>query len=384
MSREPRTTTLLTGATGFLGQFLLRDLLQKGRRVVALVRCDAAEGLRRVANLLRPLGIDADDEIRAGNLLTVSGGLPDRLPQPDWGQTDEVVHCAASLQLFQNGDLDPFQTNVDGTRALLDWADQNGVACFHAVSSAYVCGMNTGLIRESFHQPEPQFQTDYERSKWLGERELARWAERPGRVLTVYRPSFVVGETNSGYTTQYFGFYQLARLVSMLKQCNGHSPNGDDTYVSVRIPLQPDRCHNLVPVDFAARLICEAVINRALHGRIYHICDPKPPSNDFWKRCFEECFHLHGGYFVDPRAGGGARSPEEAMLWDQLAVLVPRLHHTPQFDQRNTAEIMRSANLSYPAFNRDGVRRLLDYAVSTGWGKKSAGGEAAGTAHPRA
>ena len=370
MIRDPRPTTLLTGATGFLGQFLLRDLLKKGRRVIALVRSEPADGLRRVADLLRPLGVNVDEAVRAGNLLVVSGGLPGRLPEPDWGQTDEIVHCAASLQLFQNGDLDPFQTNVDGTRALLDWADQNGVTRFHAVSSAYVCGMNTGLIYESFHEPEPSFQTDYERSKWLGERELARWAERPGRVLTVYRPSFVVGETNSGYTTQYFGFYQLARLVSMLKQCNGHSPNGDDTYVSVRIPLQPDRCHNLVPVDFASRLICEAVANPALHGRIYHICDPRPPNNDFWKRCFEECFHLHGGYFVDPRAGGGARSAEEAMLWDQLDVLVPRLHHTPQFDQRNTTEIMRSANLSYPAFNHDRVRRLLDYAVSTGWGKK--------------
>ncbi len=371
MTETAHPTTLLTGATGFLGHMLLRDLLGTGRRVVLLLRPPLHESLTRLRGLMSHVGVDLDAAMTEGRILAIEGGLPGELPAADWGRTDEIVHCAASLQLFLNGTRDPFETNVDGSLALLDWAARRDVPTLHLVSTAYVCGMNTGLIREALHDPRPEFQTDYEHSKWQAERLFADWAERRGASLTIWRPSFVVGDSQTGYTTQYFGFYQLARLVGMLRRQNGEPRSDDDTYVPLRIPLQPEGRHNVVSVDFASRMIAEGVADPAWHGRIYHVTDPDPPINDFWKRCFEEFFHLHGGYFVDPREVNGARSPEEAMLWEQLDVLVPRLHHTPQFDQTNARALMAARELPFPSLNRERVLRLLEYAVRTGWGKRN-------------
>lgn len=387
MTDHQRPTTLLTGATGFLGHFILRELLARGRRVVVLVRPPAAESVRRLAAMMAPIGVDLAERIEHGDVVAAAGGLPGPLPEPDWGRTDEVLHCAASLQLFTNGTNDPFTTNVDGVKALIEWVERHSVRRFHGVSTAYVCGMNRGLVAEVLHSPQPEFQTHYEHSKWIAEWELSRWRERTGGSLTIFRPSFVVGDSETGYTTQFGGFYQLARLVSMLHRHNGTLPiapaqpgsngngkiggNGDDVYVPLRIPLEPEARHNVVPVDFTAKMIAVGVTNPQFHDGIYHLADPDPPTNEFWKKCFEVAFHLHGGYFVDPRTTNGARSPEEAMLWEQIDVLVPRLRHTPQFCTRNAQRLMESAGMDYPTLNRQRVSNLLSYAAESEWGRRS-------------
>lgn len=392
MNEHHRPTTLLTGATGFLGQFILRELLRRGRRVVVLLRTPLSESSRRLSALMSGIGEDLSERMKRGEVLMVEGGLPAPLPDPDWGRTDDILHCAASLRLFTNGTNDPFTTNVEGARALIEWAERNQVSSIHAVSTAYVCGMNEGLIAEAPHAPQPEFQTHYEHSKWIAESEFQSWRQRTGGTLTIFRPSFVVGDSETGYTTQFGGFYQLARLVSMLKRrdddrCNGNgdalaagrmersdadSDGDDETYVPLRIPLQPDARHNVVPVDYSARLIAAGVVDPRFHGSIYHVADPDPPTNDFWKKCFEVAFHLHGGYFVDPRTTNGARSPEEAMLWEQIDVLVPRLRHTPRFCTRNAQCLARAAGLTYPALSTSRVLSLLRYAVESEWGKRSA------------
>lgn len=373
MTAQSLQTTFLTGATGFLGHFVLRELLCRGRRVVVLLRPGLDASLERLAGLMRPLEIDVAEQIDAGRLVAAEGTLPDGLPDPAWGETDDILSCAASLQLFTNGSNDPFRTNVEGTQALIGWAQRNGVTNIHAVSTAYVCGMSTGRIGEAFHTPEPDFQTDYERSKWQAERELSRWGESAGRSLTIHRPSFVIGESTTGYTTQYGGFYQFARLVSMLNEQNGHAAANSDRHVPLRIPLDPSGCQNLVPVDYVARMIAACVCAPAMHGRIYHLTDPQPPTIDFWKGCFEDCFHVHGGFFVDPRNCDGARSTEEAMVWEQIDVLLPRLRHTVEFDQTNALRLMDACGVAFPSLNRDRAVRILNYAASTAWGKRSNG-----------
>src|SRR6266404_5319346 len=138
MTHQNVPTTFLPGASGFLGHYCLRDLLRRGRRVVAMLR-----------------------------------------PQDDG---------------------EPDRTNIAGTQAIIDWATHHGVNQIHAVSTAYTCGWNGGTIREALHHPSPAFQTDYERTKWQAEIMLSRWAETPGRVLTILRPSLLIGDSESGHT----------------------------------------------------------------------------------------------------------------------------------------------------------------------------------------
>jgi nucleoside-diphosphate-sugar epimerase len=373
MSEDLSAPILMTGATGFLGHYVLRDLLNQNQSVIAVLRPDLAETSERLRTIMSQVGLDIAPAIESGLLRLVEGSIPESLPEPAWGRTASVLNCAASLQLFSNDNGDPFRTNVEGTKAIIDWAERHGVRDIHAVSTAYTCGWNSGTIREEFHHPMPEFQTDYERSKWTAESLLQEWSAQPGHTLTVYRPSFLIGDSNTGYTTQFAGFYQFARLVSVLKTQFHQPNNGTRTYIPLRIPGRPHDKQNIVPVDFVGRLIAEVVVRPQFHGRIYHLTNPVPPTNDMMKRVYEDYFGLHGGYFAEPSEVLGKCSSAESLLWNQYDLLTPRVVHTPIFDVTNTREIMAQASIAFPELNSDRIFMMFDYAASQNWGRRTNG-----------
>lgn len=373
MKAQDRQTYFMTGATGFLGQFILRDLLVRQQRIIAMLRPPVAESTQRLCSQMQDMGTDVRAYLDNGQLVPVEGSLPDGLPACDWGHTDAVIHCAATLQLFANGNGEPFTTNTAGTQAVLAWATRYGIRRVHAVSTAYTCGWNSGTIPEQYHQPEPQFQTDYEKSKWLAEELLADWASAPRNILTVCRPSFLIGDSQTGYTCQYAGFYQFARLVSVLKRQYHDPGNGDRTYIPLRIPGRPDDRQNIVPVDFASRMTAEIILNPRFHGRVYHLTNPQGPTNDMMKRCYEDYFGLYGGYFADPQEVIGKCSQAESLLWDQYHLLTPRVVHTPHFDVSNTREVMAATQVEFPPLTPEHIFMLFDFAAARDWGRQPAG-----------
>ncbi len=366
-------TTLFAGATGFLGQYVLRDLLRKGERIVAIVRPPLEDSRARLEVMLREIGIEMSDFEARERLVVVPGSLPDDIPEPTWGRTDAVLNCAASLNLFSNGNGEPFTTNVKGTQALTDWAIRHDVIRMFAVSTAYTCGWRTGTIPERFHYPTPEFQTHYERSKWEAEAILEEWASWIGHSLTVFRPSFLVGDSSTGHTTQFAGFYQFARLVGTLKERYASKNNGKRTYIPLRIPGRPNDRQNIVPVDFVSRIIAEVVTRPAYHGRIYHLTNPEPPTNDMMKQCYEEYFGLHGGSFAEPDEVIGKCNQAESLLWDQYNLITPRVVHNPQFVMDNTKEVMDKVGITFPVLHPDRIFMLFDYAAQKGWGRGTNG-----------
>lgn len=378
MKAEHPRTTLMTGSTGFLGHYVLRDLLTRGHRVVAIIRAPLADSSARLLALLAEIGLDANPLIDQDRLVLVEGSLPDKLPEPTWGPTDDILHNAASLKLFSNGDGDPHKTNVAGTAAIIRWAEKHNVRRIHTVSTAYTCGWNTGVILEQFHEPEPSFQTDYERTKWQAEILFKAWSDQPGRTLTVFRPSFLVGDSETGYTTQFGGFYQFARLVGVLKQRYFNPNNGTRTFIPLRVPGKPDDVQNLITVDFVSRIIAEVMIEPQYHGRIYHLTNPEPPTNDFMKGCYEDYYGLYGGTFADPNEVVGKCTQAESMLWDQYHLLTPRVVHTPHFDTTNTCRIMAERGIELPALTRERVLMLFDWAEAKGWGRAAGNGKSKG------
>lgn len=359
----------MTGATGFLGQYILRDLLARGQRVVAMLRGSTAESTARLSQQTLDMGSPVEEYLQNGQLEIVEGSIPDRLPEPTWGHTDAIIHCAACLTLFANANGDPFKTNVAGMKAVLDWADEHHVQRLHAVSTAYTCGWNSGTILERFHQPEPRFQTDYEKSKWLAEMMTAEWSQQPGRTLTVYRPSFLIGDSETGYTCQFAGFYQFARLVSVLKRQYVDPDNGEKTYIPLRIPGRPEDRQNIVPVNFCSKLIAEVILRPQFHGRIYHLTNPDGPTNDMMKRIYEDYFGLYGGYFADPDEVIGKCSQAESLLWDRYNLLTPRVVHTPRFDMSHTQEAMQAADTPFPELTPERIHMLFDFAAARDWGR---------------
>ncbi|MBI4219380.1 MAG: NAD-dependent epimerase/dehydratase family protein [Chloroflexi bacterium] len=169
---------LVTGATGFIGSWVARRLLQDGHTVRVLVRP----------------GHDLD-RLRAAGFEVSPGDLLDRdsLSRATEGVIG-VFHVAALYSFSARDKKQIYRVNVDGTVVLLDAARRAGVSRFVYTSSAGVLPASRPdrLPDESFAATTSQLPDDYHRSKLLGER-AALEASRPGFEVVGVNPTAPVG-----------------------------------------------------------------------------------------------------------------------------------------------------------------------------------------------
>ena len=118
---------LVTGATGLVGQYLLRDMLRLGLPVAVLVRpTRQASELQRVESIMqrweRLAGVDLPRPvILSGDVTQQRLGLDDRTFAWVRDRVSHVLHNAAVLKFFgPSRDAEPWSTNVGGTRHVLE------------------------------------------------------------------------------------------------------------------------------------------------------------------------------------------------------------------------------------------------------------------------
>jgi thioester reductase-like protein len=355
MSRAP--AVLLTGATGFLGRYLLRDLLACGRRVAVLVRDSADRPAAARIDRLLPAGLPRPVVI-AGDLTL--GGLGLDGGDRRWlaRHCRAVLHAAASLSFRATPDGEPWATNVRGTEALLRLARAVGMAEWHHVSTVFVCGRRPGLVSEEGADGGHGFRNAYEQSKCEAERR-ARAAD--GMRVTIYRPSVIVGDYRTGYTSSYTGLYRFFELAARLAGARRRLP--------LRLPLSGDEPVNLVTVDWVSRAIVALMRRPAWHGRTFHLVSRSPtPSRLIHEVAAEEL----GLDDVSLVGAGGAVDPTplEAMFFEGLQEYWPYLGGSPEFCDQSTATAL--PDLPPPPVDEPVLRRLIRFAVARRWGRHRA------------
>lgn len=173
---ETLKPALITGATGFVGWHVARKLLDRGERLRALARIPAR---------LRELeGIEP-----------VQGDLRDReaLKRAVCG-CGVVYHVAADYRLWSRHPEDMFQTNVEGTRNLLEAARDARVERVVYTSTVGCIGVpENGLGDENSPVGLEEMAGAYKRSKFLAERvALEFWGE--GLPVVIVNPTAPVGD----------------------------------------------------------------------------------------------------------------------------------------------------------------------------------------------
>lgn len=206
------TDILLTGATGFLGPFLLSSLLARTPYTVhALVRAtDPGHGLDRIVASLRKAQLwtpALEAEVRA-RVRVICGDLAEPalgIGEPAFARlardVDAVVHNGALVNYVRTYDaLRP--TNVEGTRELLRLAMTDHAKTFHLVSSTFIYGWSTQPVVGEWDANEKMAGLDfgYSQTKWVAE-QLALAAQRKGLDVRIYRPS-LISPTRSGFGSQ--------------------------------------------------------------------------------------------------------------------------------------------------------------------------------------
>jgi dihydroflavonol-4-reductase len=169
----------VTGATGFLGSHVARVLAEQGAALRLLVR--PSSDLRNLQGL---------------NAETASGDLrdPESLERAMAG-CDTVFHVAADYRLWVRDPEQMYQSNVEGTRAILAAARKNGVRSVVCTSSVATVGFTAN--GHPADEDSPVSLADmighYKRSKFMAE-QLALEAGRSGMRVVVVNPTTPVGE----------------------------------------------------------------------------------------------------------------------------------------------------------------------------------------------
>ena len=254
-------TVLLTGATGFVGSFILKDLLSRPDvEVVAHVRTQQhASPLQRVRDTCIAYGLWSDSW--ASRLTCISGNLSEQrlgVSMSDWSHlaetVDIVIHNGAEVNWAK-----PYnrlrESNVLSTLELLRFASKGKAKQVALVSSTavlesdWLARLSQELIKQGKNGIPENIELDgrgldsgYASGKWTSEK-LVQEARKRGLSASVVRLGYVLGDSATGVCiTDDF-------LVRMLKQC-------------IKLQSRPriDNSINMVPVDHAARVIVASAL----------------------------------------------------------------------------------------------------------------------------
>jgi nucleoside-diphosphate-sugar epimerase len=353
----------VTGATGFLGHYVLRALLRRrGVCCRVLLRPPVSVSRARLGRLLEEIGLDLNALTESGRVIPVEGELPERFDAAGLGGADLIVHAAGVTSFEADASGEPFRTNVQGTEALLAAAERRRVGRFLLLSTAYVCGLKKGLIPEAVVPVRPPLCNDYEESKWRAEQLVWAWG-RNGKVATVCRPSVVMGDRLTGRATNASGMYLVARATELLAKAVAEDPQADPLRTPLRILGRADARSDIVPVCWVADRIAAIALQPELQGRVYHLTNPNPPTHGQLKKWLEDYFHIGGGRFVDPDRPLADLNRFEEVFYSLGSVVGDYFRRDHEFESNGLAGTPRNGALV------DGrlFFKWLSYARSTNW-----------------
>lgn len=364
------TYHLLTGATGLLGSYLLRDCLQQGHRLAVLARPAKRRSARERIESILSHG-ESDLQTTLPRPVVLEGDLT----EPDLGLDDaarrwislhcrSVLHNAASLTFHGGGpDREPWRSNLDGTRRVLDLCRTTGIRQFHQVSTAYVCGLRKGRVLETELDVGQTPGNDYEHSKIEAEKlvRAADWIDPP----TIYRPSIIVGDSRTGYTTTFHGFYVLVKAAHTLvsRMVRGSTAG---RLLLEGLGLSGQYGKNLAPVDWVSSVIAHIFSRPEHHGRTYHVVSPRPTPLVLIADVIQEAVEKYSQLAAAEDAFRGDGDWFIDSFRQQIEVYRTYWHEDPHFDD---AQRVAAAPLACPATDAPMLLKLAQFAIQSNFGR---------------
>ncbi|KAF9560767.1 large subunit of alpha-aminoadipate reductase [Mortierella alpina] len=378
-------TFFLTGATGFLGAFILSNLLvnNPGAKVICLVRASTPEkAMERVRSCGETHLIWNEEWVTSGRLSVVMGDLSlERfgLSADAWEmccrQVDIIVHNGALVHWVY-----PYPkmraANVMGTLQGLKMASTYHTKSFHFVSSTSVLdtahyGELSDALADSNSRGVPEtddlegarygLRSGYGQSKWVAEK-LIMAANKNGLPATIIRPGYVLGHTRTGVTNTDDFIWRLIKGCIEL----GLVPNMNNAV-------------NLCPVDYVAQCVASvATTPGSEEAMVYHVTHPiAPPFR------FNEFFQLltRFGYEVQTTEYIAWRTAlMEYTLKSQDSALYPLLHlvmddlptstKSPELSDAHTQRVAlhgKSTFTATPRMDTEQIGIYLAYMVKVGF-----------------
>ena len=251
----------VTGATGFIGRYLVSNLLKRKGTIHVLVRKGSEKKFDAIAT---SMGWDRKRLVLVtGDLSKPKLGLAPAKVKALSGKVKHFFHLAAIYDLSADAASQQV-ANIDGTRHAIELAAAIKAGCFHHTSSIAAAGLYPGVFREDMFEEAEGLRDPYLRTKHESEGIVRKECKVPFRI---YRPSMVIGHSKTGEMDKIDGPYYLFTLIKKMRQA---LPQWVPT-----LGIEGGRI-NVVPVDFVADAMDHIAHKRGLDGQCFHLVDPDP------------------------------------------------------------------------------------------------------------
>ncbi|WP_184252861.1 SDR family oxidoreductase [Granulicella mallensis] len=356
---------MVTGATGFLGVQLVRELLERkpNATLALLIRNGTGQSAQQRADSFIPLVERSRVQVFAGDVSQPNCGLDSAAYRRLSAETTRVIHSAATVRFDHSLD-EARRINVEGTRHILDFAGGvRALRSFAYVGTAYVAGERSGLVRENELAVGQSYRNTYEQTKAEAEALVqSRLGSIPGVIL---RPSIIVGDSRTGVTSSFKMMYWPLKIYARR--------------LWRTVPGYPDAVLDIVPVDFVASSVAQLLFDEAALGSTIHLCAGPRSSATIQQVAHRAMEYFNGPEprFVDPKFFFAVVRPLLFLsLWGRKRRVLRdgrayRDYFTMrmQFDTSNAESLLQPAGMSPPPV-LDYLDRLFHYCVASDWGRK--------------
>ena len=269
-SADEPAHVLLTGATGFLGAFLLHELLEQSRATVhCLVRAESVEAAsERLRHTLESYYL-WDDSFASrivpvvGDLATPQLGLSSEARETLASEIDVIYHSGAFVNwIFPYERLKP--ANVQGTEEILRLASTVRLKPVHFISSLGVFPLVGQIGVDVVRESDPLdhggvLYGGYLQSKWVAE-SLVQVARARGIPVCVYRPGLITGHSETGaWNTRDV----TSRMIKSWIELESMPELQFDT-------------SDMTPVDYISRAVIHLSLRNDSLGQTFHLANPRP------------------------------------------------------------------------------------------------------------
>lgn len=354
----------ITGSTGFLGWYIVKELLKESHNIYLLIRTKERQLPHQRINAL----LDKDFEkshikeiknrirIVEGDIVQSGLGIEGSQRKELVRKIDTLYHCAALCEF--GIPLEKIRKiNAEGTKNVLEFAkacrEKGRFRGFIHISTAAVAGDYSGIYYEDSLDEGQGFNNTYEQTKFEAE-ELVQSYRKEGMPIAVFRPGVITGDSITGEVSNFQMFYQFLHILSL--------------ELFKELPINRDNEYGLVPVDYVAKAIC-LISSNTYNNKTYHLLNSNNIPFDFF-------LEFAGSYFGfnKPRL-----VPDEDYNYANLSGFRKKLihfylpyliHKKLVFDTNNFEAAINGQGFTWPKVDEGLLRRLFKYCDKIGYIKR--------------
>ncbi|MCP4706867.1 MAG: SDR family oxidoreductase [candidate division Zixibacteria bacterium] len=368
----------LTGATGNLGSKLVLQVLEEkpNTQIIALVRGkNQFDAESRLKNLLLRLSPNSNFSDIGERLEVINGDITKRqlgLPYSQYinlgKKVTHIIHSAAATK-FSSTLEESRHVNCTGTKNVMRFAglasESSILKTVSHISTAYVCGNREGIILEDETDKSCSFSNGYEQSKWEAE-QFVRGLMRQ-IPITIFRPSIIVGDSETGHIATFNVLYPPLKLL-----CQGKM---------ILLPGCSEAPLDVIPVDYAAGAILHITLNNNnSNGKTFHIVAGKNNSSGVGQ-IIRQARNILERENPDTTVVNTATISSNS-IWNRfstqaknickitkfLNIYRPYITLNRYFDDTNTRRVLRGSGVSAPSLINY-LDKIMKYSIGTNWGK---------------